>query len=108
MIEKLVQQRRFLEGHGLDHGVVFAALALHHVHGQSPGSANKAQHGCLIAHALTQATQNFTHKGHRFSWVQWTQGLYLSHGADRVTDLGALALDDVEINPHARQGREDV
>ena len=108
VIEQLVQQGRFLKGHGLDHGVVLAALALHHVSGQGPGGADEAKNSGLVAHALTQTTQHFTHKGHRFSRVQRMQGIHLGHAPDRLTDLRTLAFDDVEVDAHPRQGGEDV
>ena len=108
MIQQLVQDLGFAEGHGLDHRVVLAALAFNDIGGQGPGSADETQDGGLIAHALAQATQHLTDEGHGLGGVQGSQCLHLGHRADRVLDLGALALDDVEVNAHAGQGRQDV
>ena len=108
VVEQLVQQLRLAEGHRLDHRIVLAALAFHHVGGQGPRGAYKTQHGGLVAHAAAQPAEHLTHKRHGFSGHQRPQGFHLGQAADRVVDLRALAFDDVEINPHAGQRREDV
>ena len=108
MVEQLVQDVGFAEGHGLDHRVVLAALAFHHVGGQGPGGTNETENSSLVTNALAQTTQHLSHEGHRLGGVQRAQGIHLGHAPDRIADLGAFALDDVEIDPHARQGCEDV
>ena len=108
VVEQFVQQLRLAEGHGLDHRVVLAAFAFHHVGSQGPGCTDEAQHGGFIANALAQTTQHLTDEGHGGGGIQGAQGVHLIHGADRITDLRPLALDDVEIDAHPRQRREDV
>ena len=108
VVEQLVQDLGFAEGHGLDHRVVLAALALHHVGSQGPGGTNESEDSCFVANALAETTQHLAHKGHRLGGVQRAQSIHLGHAPDWITDLGAFALDDVEIDSHPRQGREDV
>ena len=103
-----MQQFWFPEGHGLDHGVVFTALAFHHVGSQGPWCANEAKHCCLVADAFSQSLKHRSNEWHRFSGIQRSKRIDLFHGSDWIANLRPLALDDVEINPHARQGREDV
>ena len=108
VVEQLVQQLRLAEGHGLDHRIVLAALAFHHIGGQGPRSAHKTQHRGVVANAAAQPAEHLANKWHGFSGHQRPQGFHLGQVADRIVDLGALAFDDVEINPHAGQRREDV
>ena len=103
-----MQQLRFAEGHRFDHGVVLAAFAFHHIGGQGPGGTHKAEYGSFIANRLTQAAKYLAHKRHRLGRLQGPQCLYLGEVADWVLDQGPLALNDVEVDPHPRQGREDV
>ena len=108
MIQQLVEDLRLLERHGLDHGVVLAALAFNDVGRERPRGTDEAENSCFIADALTETAQHLTHKGHRLGWIEGTQGIDLSHAADRIADLRALAFDDVEINAHPRKRSEDV
>ena len=64
VVEQLVQDLGFAEGHGLDHRVVLAALALHHVGSQGPGGTNESEDSCFVANALAETTQHLTHKRH--------------------------------------------
>ena len=108
MIKQFVQQFRLTEGHGLDHRIVLAALAFHHVGSQGPWSTNEAQHSGFVADALAQATQHFADEGHGFAWIQRAQCVDLIDVANRLTDLRALAFNDVEVDAHAGQRCEDV
>ena len=108
MGQQLVQQGGLLEGHRLDHGVVLGAFALHRVGGQGPGGADKAEHGGLVADIAAQAAEHFTHKRQGLGRIQGPQGIHLGLGADGGLDDRTATFDDVEVDAHARQGREDV
>ena len=103
-----MQEFRLSERHGLDHRVIFAAFALHHVGSQGPWGTNETQNGGLITDGFAKTTQHLTNKGHGFSWVQRTQSFHLLHRTNRVSYLGTLAFDDVEINSHPWKRGEDV
>ena len=97
-----MQQLRFAEGHRLNHGVVLAAFALHHIGGQGPGGTHKAEYSSFIANRLTQTAEHLTHNRHALGRLQGSQSLYLGKVADWVLDQGPLALNDVEVDPHTR------
>jgi hypothetical protein len=106
--QQLVQQRRLPEGHRLDHRIGLGAFALHRIGGQGPGGTHEAEHRGSIAHIGPQAAQHLAHEGQCFGRVEGPQRIHLGLAADGGFDDRPLALDDVEVDPHARQRREDV
>jgi hypothetical protein len=106
--QELMEEARLLKSHRLDHRVGFAAFPFHGVGRQGPRGSHESQDGGGIPHIAPQSPQHFPHEGQGLFWNQWPQGIDLGLGANGRLDQRALALDDVEINPHPWQGGEDV
>ena len=77
VIQQSVQQLRFLEGHGLDHGVILT-LFLHHVGGQGPGSPTNPRTAASFPTLSRSRLSTSPTKGIESAGIQRTRALTCS------------------------------
>ena len=108
VVEQLMEECWLLEGHLFDDRIIFAAFPLHDVGRQGPWRTDKTKDSGLIANAAAQAFQHLAHKRHAFLRLQRPKRFYLTQAPNRITNLGAFALNDVELDSHSWEWGQDI
>ncbi len=99
--------RRTREHHGLDVLVDGGGGSLHHVRGQRPGAAHKAEGGCAARHLAADEPQALPHK-RQLLQVNGVQRLELLAAADGRVQQRTLVVVNLKGDAKRGQRRQDV
>mmetsp|Transcript_40778 Transcript_40778/g.96550 ORF Transcript_40778/g.96550 Transcript_40778/m.96550 type:complete len:360 (-) Transcript_40778:76-1155(-) len=109
VLQERVDDLRVVKHHLLRVEHVLVRLALDRVGGEGEGRSDEPQQRRFALHLLAEGGEDRLQEWHRLlRVVDRRQGLHLVHGTDGREDLGAGALDDVELDAHRGQRRQDV
>mmetsp|Transcript_12003 Transcript_12003/g.30811 ORF Transcript_12003/g.30811 Transcript_12003/m.30811 type:complete len:222 (+) Transcript_12003:395-1060(+) len=109
MIQKRVQHLGIVHHHGLGDPAILLSFALHCICRKCPGGANKPDKRSFVVNGRANGGQNLLDKRQRgLGVIHGLEGPDIVHAPHRVHDSRALALNDVKLDAHRRQGSKDV
>ena len=106
--QQAVQGGRFVQRHRLDAGEVLAAAAFHHVAGQRPRAAGKADERHLAVQFAADHPYRVHHVAQFGFHVRHAQLRRVGGAAHGALELRALAFDEVQAQPHRIGDGQDV
>ena len=85
-----------------------ARLSLDEIAGDGERSAAESDHRLVVAQRRTHEPHGLENRRHRLFGLRHDQALHVGEAPHRLGDHRADVLDEVDLNPHRKNGEHDV